>query len=391
MNEMSVYERLIDPLAAVKSLGLAIAKSRIFGCESEAQGEVLAWECLARRTPPLQLKETYHLINTSKGTALTMRADAMLAGFLQLGGRHRIIQRDADAAEVELSIGGQAQTFRCTFQDCEEAGITEGRDGTKDNWSSPRQRMQMLWARVVSDAVRAIAPQVCAGRYAPEDFGRRIEYDDATAALVVDGQATAYTVSEPAVSQPAAAAAPPTTPPPTPPAEHPTLQHPAPLPESTSITSEQKTRIRDLVAELDASAALEKALAKRGVNSINSLKFSDAAEIIGKLWDKACQRRADATAGASTLPPDARQAENAGPCTAAQVELAKQLVAELEQMQPGISKKIKAKLVAAGLSKISDLTLGDCERLLQQLGRRNIEEFLAASLAKPQPRTPGKN
>lgn len=382
MNDLSVYERMTDPIAAIKSLGLSIAKSRIFGCESEAQGEVLAWECLARRTPPLQLKETYHLINTGGGAALTMRADAMLAGFLQIGGRHRIIQRDGDAAEVELSIGGQTQAFRCTFQDCEEAGITEGKSGVKDNWSSPRQRMQMLWARVVSDGVRAMAPQVCAGKYVPEDFCRALPapdetQDDVTTITVTPDKPGAAVTTEPAGTA-ATITQQPTTP-------------PQPLQESTQITPEQKTRIRDLVVELDAAASLEKALAKRGVSSINSLTFSQAAEILKKLWDTACQRRADATAGASTLPTDARQAENAGPCTAAQVELAKSLISELEQLQPGVSKKIKAKLVEAGLSKISDMTLGDCERLLVQLDRRNVEEFFAASLAKPTPRPDAKN
>lgn len=372
MNDLAMYERITDPVAAIKALGSVIAKSRIFGCESEAQGEVMAWECLARGIPPLKLKETYHLINTGGGSSLAMRADAMLAGFLQIGGHHRILRRDGDAAEVELTIGGETQTFRCTFEDCEQAGITEGKSGTKDNWSSPRQRMQMLWARVVSDGVRAMAPQVCAGKYTPEDFGRALPSPD-DPGIGGDVQTITVTPENHGAVVSTETAGPPS----------PAASSPEPLPESTPITPEQKTRIRDLVAELDASAALERALAKRGVNSINSLKFSDAADILAKLWDKACQRRADATAGASTLAADTRQAENAGPCTAAQVELAKTLVAELEQLQPGISKKIKAKLVAAGLSKISDMTLGDCERFLGQLGRRNIEEFFAASLAKP--------
>jgi hypothetical protein len=151
-TELSIYDRISNPLDAIKMLGGAIAKSRIFGCETPDQGIILAWECLVRRVAPLSLKETYHLISTGKGVALTMRADAMLAGFLMLGGTHRIIRRDGDMASIELTkASGESQTFSCTFDEAQAAGFTDGKDGVKDNWSSPRQRMQMLWARVVSD------------------------------------------------------------------------------------------------------------------------------------------------------------------------------------------------------------------------------------------------
>ena len=39
----------------------------------------------------------------------------------------------------------------------------------KDNWATPRSRMQMLWARVVSDGVRTMAPEICSGIYTPEE------------------------------------------------------------------------------------------------------------------------------------------------------------------------------------------------------------------------------
>lgn len=165
--------------------------------------------------------------------------------------------------------------------------------------------------------------------------------------------------------------------------QQPPADPPQSLPESTPITPDQKARIRDLVEKLQAHASLEKALAKRNVASINSLTYKDAEDIAKGLFNVYCQRQADAAAGDSKIDQQAREAQNAGPCTRAQVDLAKGLIAELEQMQPGITKKIKAKLTEAGLAKVCDLTLGDCERFLQQLGRRNIEEFLAASLSKP--------
>lgn len=370
MNELSVYERIADPLAAVREMGEAIAKSRLFGCESLEQGKVFAWECLARRCPPLSLTETYHVIDGR----LSMRADAMLARFREVAGHHEIVERSPDRAAIRLYQEGVLRgEFSFTWQEAQAEGLENGKSGIKTNWSTPRRRMQMLWARVCSDAVRAVAPEVCAGKYTPEDFGRVADDDhepaDVTSPLVVDGQATVTPPTPPA-----------TPPAPTPPANPPP---PPPIGESTPITAAQKERIRDLVLELDATAALEKGLAKRGVNSINSLMFSDAAEIINKLWSLSCQRRADATAGASTLPQDARQAENAGPCTQSQVDQAKRLLAEMKQVMPDVIERVKAKLMSAGLAVLADMSMGDMERFVCQLDRRNIEEFFAASLTKP--------
>ena len=66
--------------------------------QNAAQGEVLAWECLVLRIPPLRLAQTYHLIMGK----LTMRADAMLAGLVERGGSYVVKSRTADAAAIEI-------------------------------------------------------------------------------------------------------------------------------------------------------------------------------------------------------------------------------------------------------------------------------------------------
>lgn len=201
-TSLAVYDQINDPAAFIDKLGDAIFKSGMFGCESAPQGRVLALECAARKAPPLMLAERYHLI---KGK-LSMKADAMLGDFLsRAGGSHRIVERTGDRAAIELAREGQTQVFELTWQQaiqepfvyvglesavCEK--LAAGGKGLKlkAKYSTPRGRMQMLWARVVSDGVRAMAPEIVAGCYTPEEIsdfdyvqaGRGRKKDAATAA-----------------------------------------------------------------------------------------------------------------------------------------------------------------------------------------------------------------
>lgn len=385
MNDLSVYERIPDQLAAVREMGTAIAKSRMFGCESEAQGMIFAWECFARRVPPLSLTETYHVIDGK----LSMRADAMLGCFIEQGGKHEIIERSPERAAVQLWQDGASQEFSFTWEEAQQEGLHKGKTGVKTNWSTPRRRMQMLWARVVSDAVRAMAPQVCAGKYTPEDFGqveqdREQEQEDGP--QIVEGEVVA---SQPAVSEAAKEAAGTETPGKKPAGTEPSKAPPADAATVDSldgpIDAAVKQRIKQLYDVLLVSQEVrEAALRKRGVSSLRSLTKRQAGEILAKL--EAAAKRAEIdreVAGASELPDAATVAHMTGPCSQEQIERAKQLITEINQLQPGIVDKIKAKLVAAGMQKIADLSMQDCNSLLAQLGRKNVEAFFVAELTKP--------
>ena len=182
-NDMIVYDQIQDPGEFIKQLGISILHSEMFGCTNASQGAVLALECMARKTPPMQLAERYHIIHGR----LSMRADAMLADFRERGGTHKIVERTADAAEVELTSSGESQRFRLTWIDAQqepfvyvgkESAIVDklasGRTNdlmVKPKYRTPRSRSQMLWARVVSDGVRAMCPEVVAGYYTPEEMG----------------------------------------------------------------------------------------------------------------------------------------------------------------------------------------------------------------------------
>jgi hypothetical protein len=140
----------------------------MFGCESPEQGQVFALALLCENMTPIEIARKYHIIQGR----LTKRADAMLAEFREAGGRHRVIERTSDVAEIELiDRNGEKNRFRLTFEEVKQEKFPYQKDGRtfKDNWSTPRGRMQMLWARVVSDGIRCVAPEIVAGTYTPEE------------------------------------------------------------------------------------------------------------------------------------------------------------------------------------------------------------------------------
>lgn len=353
VRTLAVYDRISDPMAAIAVLGRDIAHSQMFGCSNEEQGRVLAMTCFAKRMDPLALAERYHLI---KGK-LSMRADAMLAGLHERGGNHRIIQRTADAAEIEITVNGDSQRFAFTWEEAKQEPFVYGKEKNgkrplKDNWATPRSRMQMLWARVVSDGVRAMCPEVVCGSYAPEEIADMNDNGTLAGTVVIESQVEDGDQVE---------------------TEQAETEYP-PFDTDGYATGEQAQQILQLFADLQVPhEAQEAALQKRGANSIRSLKQTDAAELIVRLQAKLDQSLAD---------PEARSMPTDGPATQPQIDQVKQLIAEVAQNgQPDIAKRVKAKLESHGLAKLADLSMAEIGRLHAALAVRNLEAFFASSLA----------
>jgi hypothetical protein len=165
LHEQDVYNRMSDPLAAVERLGEIIASSGMFGCTKVEQGQVLALQCISEKKPPLELAKTYHMIEGK----LSMRADAMLAKFQLSGGTVKWTRRDDKVVEATFTLRGNSLPFSARLEDFVTNGVAVSRDGKmKDNWRKfPRQ---MLTARVISEAVRLLAPEVVFGVYTPEEI-----------------------------------------------------------------------------------------------------------------------------------------------------------------------------------------------------------------------------
>ena len=368
-TSLTVYEKIPDTMVAVKQLGEAIARSGIFGCQSVSQGEVLAMECLARKTPPLSLREEFHF---SPHIGLLRKYDFMLRQFHRMGGKHHIKERSSEAAEIVLELDGKTYRERLTKEEAMAEKWPYCKDGKtlKDNWSTPRGLRTMLWARVVSESLRAFCPMATGGYYAPEEFDEIA--DDEPAGDVED---VPFTVEE---TKPASVAKP------APPAPAKTEVNVEP-----GITREQLNRINDLYVTLSIPMEVrEAALKKRGVGSLLGLTSAQAVEIMANLEAKAAERQVAAEsvaadlAGQSKLNPAATVAYDGSPCTAVQIGRIKELIAEVEQLQPGLSKRIKEFLVSQQLNKIADLCISDADRLIKHLHAKSLDAWFAQDLAK---------
>lgn len=161
---LTVYQKIGDPMQAIEKLGEIIAYSGLFGCTKKEQGQVLAMQCLVEGKPPLELAKTYHMIDGK----LSMKADVMLARYLLSGGNVKWIERSSDRVKADFTHRGNTVTIEHTFEEHKNSGNALGKDGKlKENWRKvPRQ---MLTARVISEGVRLLAPEINFGIYTPEE------------------------------------------------------------------------------------------------------------------------------------------------------------------------------------------------------------------------------
>jgi len=160
-----VYDRITDPMQAIKTLGLAIFKSGIFVLDKPEQGEILAMQCMVEKKSPLELARTYHFIQGQ----LAIRSDALLAKFHQAGGSVDWTERTDEKVKATFRKGTSFADIVADLKEYVGNGTALGKDKQlKDNWKKWPRRM--LTARAISEGVRLIAPECCFGTYTVEEL-----------------------------------------------------------------------------------------------------------------------------------------------------------------------------------------------------------------------------
>lgn len=160
-------------LAEVWELAGQIADVGMLGFEKPAAVFAVMMLCQAEGIHPMEAIRRYHFIEGKP----SRRADSMQAEFQARGGVIEILQNDDVAASALVShptLHPKPHQFTYTYEMAQKAGITQGKYGEKANWKS--HRADMLWARMVTKAIRKIYPGIVAGIYTPE------ELEDASAA-----------------------------------------------------------------------------------------------------------------------------------------------------------------------------------------------------------------
>lgn len=376
-NGLTVYGAVPNATELITMMGNAIHQSGMLGCENPAQGMVLAMTCFSKGSDPMSLSQRYHIIHGK----LAMKADAMLAEFRNRGGKHKIIKRSADEAVLQLTLDGDTQEFSFCWSEAQrEPFIYNGKESEalrmietgnpevlkkhlKSKYSTPRARMQMLWARVVSDGVRAMCPEVNLGTYTPE------EIDDFPESTRAEPPAECSTV---AASSPAAG-----------PSEDIEDAEYQPVdPDAGKITGPQLARITELFKALDMPPEKQLASAqKRDAESVATLTTEKAADLLHALED-AYRKVLNTAAGQSRSDGEAMGEPIDAPISQQNIDKIKTLIGELVQL-PGnsdIVERMQAKLAKHGIAKFSDLTESSARKVIEALAVKNLAGFFALDL-----------
>lgn len=372
---------MVTELSELKSfindLGECFHKSGIFGCLNVQQGKILALESVTGRA--LSIAKEWHMFPNGR---MTRRADSILAGFNEIGGTHVIKKREPDEVAIELTFNGVSKLFVLTWEEAQkEPFVYQGKEAEivdalakghkkplKTKYATPHSRMQMLWARLISDAVRAMAPSVVAGRYTPEELGLldRVFTAERKTVEVVAPKVIEH-VAEPENIEPVAdEPSPPTS----------VEAAPEPIVESTAtleaipalITEMQLKKLSELLDYSGAPAqAIQAACMRRGgVKHVNLLSMVAAAEWISELQQKF---------GANGF----SQSEN-DPCTPDQVSRIKKTLENLYQSgNQEIGERVYLKLQSQGL-RLANLTVAQASELQRALDIKEIEAWAANAL-----------
>jgi len=184
-NELSIYQKISDPLKAVEAVGTAIARCGMFGVANEAQGQVLALTCLLENKSPVEVMRHYHLITTATGgTKLAKKAESMLADFMAAGGKWVWKSTTDIEAKAHVEYGDNKMDVSYTIEEAKRAfyGYRKNKNSgaleldPQSNWVKIPATM-LRW-RLVANTIRMIAPAISAGIYTPEEIQDTVTLTD---------------------------------------------------------------------------------------------------------------------------------------------------------------------------------------------------------------------
>lgn len=386
---------------AVDKIGDDIARSRMFSCENPSQGKVIALACLTTGRDILSVPEEYHLMNGK----LTLQATAMLGRLVKHGGEYTIVDHSPTVCAITVKYKGREYKGSITWAEAqEEPFVYAGKskeimpvlldpNGNRSkltlsqNYATPRRRMQHLWARVVSDSVRVVAPDLVSGSYTPEevaDFSglitdRAIDAVDWSRVEAATG-GQAGVLSGPEMRALASRNE-----------AQPSQTQTAVVETATDAQVESiESGLRYLQVPGEARA---KIFNKRGVMSVNELSPEQADELIEFLTVKVAEKDAADKASAATAAQATSktstgetQARVDGPVTKELETRLRQKIKEVAQSTSQgreFTDKIKLKLDACGM-KLGDMTYNDAFKLHECLEVMDIEAFFLHQLTIPE-------
>ena len=144
-----------------------VSASGLFATHNPNQAFTLMMLCQSEGLHPIQAIKRFHIIEGRPA----MRSDAIQAEFQSRGGLIEILRSDAVEARAIFSHPihqPKGFEYAVTYKEFEASGMLAGKFGVKDNWK--KSPADMLWARLVTKAIRKVFPGVVVGIYSPEEI-----------------------------------------------------------------------------------------------------------------------------------------------------------------------------------------------------------------------------
>jgi hypothetical protein len=332
------YSDLADRIDQIEKLGKWIAMSKMFGCDTVEQACVIAADCFLTGMTLLEYQRRNKIVNGRP----FKQYDAMLAEFHERGGKSKIIESTPETACVEFTFEGSTNRMSLTWQELQRepipylgkeseviAALEEGKPvKLKPKYATPRSRQTMLMARLVSASIRVICPEVNYGTYTEEEF----DYVDAESVVTV-APARDETKRRIAESKKAV---------------EPVVEQPKQDPEYIVCSQDDRERVERL---------------------LQSTK------------DKQDSAPMQLETPAAGIDNEAMQTAISSPSLSTQIDEIKSLMAEIKNAGDSeIAAKVKAKLKASDMERLSELSIYEADLLIKALASKNVSLWLDASL-----------
>ncbi len=295
------YTDIAARLPEYKEMAKLVYMSQmIAGIKDADMAFMVLVECEVTGQTLFQWAEENHIV----GTRPTMKYDAMIAAYNQLQNcKFEFIEKSPERCAIALTDGGTRKEFSLAWTELQKESVPYvGKEGDivaklakgetpalKDKYATPRSRAVMMYARLVSDAIRSTRPEVTKGRYTPEE----VEDFDPTVTVDAPPAKTARVMDLPAEQKAVATIAKADAP-----AAEPTEdQATNSLVGKTSISldapamTEQVESIKAKLAELkkgglDVIASVKAKLASSGVNGLAGMSVGEADSLMRALDNK---------------------------------------------------------------------------------------------------------
>jgi len=327
------YTDIAARLADFRDMAKLIHMSQmVAGIKDADMAFMVLMECEVTGQTLFQWAEENHIV----GSRPTMKYDAMVAAFNSLPGcRLKLIEKTPERVAIALIDAEDIQEFSLTWDELKKEAVPyNGKESEvvaalaagqtpklKDKYATPRSRAVMMYARLVSDAIRSTRPEVTKGKYTPEEVE---DFDDTIDAVSVAPVPALRVEAKPT-------------------ARVETVAKPEPVAKPKPEEKPESNGAVKTVAE-----------SKPDINTGDDA-VSEAAK--------------NSTVGKTEI-------ELTEPCTAEQVARIKDLLGSLKKGGVDLFSNVKAKLAASGVTGgLSGMTIAEADSLRRSLENREITEW----------------